>query len=167
MDNKIKVFISSIYEDMKEERDIVFQSLLKNGNIVGGMELFSGDNIEKFEVIKSDIQDSDIFILIMGGRYGTICKETNKSFIHMEYEYAKKINIPVGVVVITEKFLLCKKQLAYSNGQKHYDEGGEKYSHFLNQVSNRMISYYSNMHELSLNVITTISKMKEKYKISG
>ena len=120
MKKKLKVFVSSTYEDMFEERDIIFQSLLKNGNIIGGMELFTGDNIEKFEVIKNDINDSDIFLLLLGGRYGTICKETNKSFIHMEYEYAKKINIPVGVIVIKDEYLLKKKERAYSQGKRFY-----------------------------------------------
>lgn len=46
--------------------------------------------------------------MILGGRYGTICKETNKSFIHMEYEYAKSIGIPTGVIVISDKLLMKK-----------------------------------------------------------
>lgn len=167
MEKKLKVFISSTYEDMKNERDIAFQALLKNGNIIGGMELFTGDNIEKFEVIKTDIDDSDIFILILGGRYGTICKETNKSFIHMEYEYAKSIGIPTGVIIISDKLLMQKKQQAYSEGKIYYNEGSEKYDKFSKIVSSKMVSYYSNENELSLNIITTISKMCNKYKIDG
>lgn len=167
MERKLKVFISSTYEDMQMERDIAFQALLKNGNIVGGMEFFTGDNIEKFEVIKTDINDSDIFILILGGRYGTICKETNKSFIHMEYEYAKSISIPTGVIVISDKLLMQKKQQAYSDGKTYYNEGSEKYDYFSQNVLSKMVSYYSNDNELSLNLITTISKMCSKYKIDG
>ncbi len=106
---KIKVFVSSTYDDMKEERDCAFQALMKNGCIIGGMELFTGDNIEKFEVIKKGIEDSDIFLLIMGGRYGTICPETGKSFIHMEYDYAKRLGIPVGVVAISNGNLAQKR----------------------------------------------------------
>ena len=110
MEIKYKVFISSTYDDMIKERDVVFQTLLKNGYIIGGMELFTGDNIEKFEVIKRDIQDCDIFVLILGGRYGTICNETGKSFIEMEYDYAKSLNIPVGVIAIQKDFLDNKKR---------------------------------------------------------
>lgn len=167
MEKKLKVFISSTYEDMQMERDIAFQALLKNGNIVGGMEFFTGDNIEKFEVIKTDINDSDIFILILGGRYGTICKETNKSFIHMEYEYAKSIGIPTGVIIISDKLLMQKKQQAYSEGKTYYDEGSVKYDQFCENVSSKMVSYYSNDNDLSLNIITTISKMCNNYEIDG
>jgi len=164
---KIKVFVSSTYEDMKEERDCAFQALMKNGCIIGGMELFTGDNIEKFEVIKKDIEDSDIFLLIMGGRYGTICPETGKSFIHMEYDYAKKLDIPVGVVAISNDYLAQKKESSYANHGNSYDEGSEKYNWFLNIVSSRMITYYSGINELILGILTTISRMKETYKFDG
>ena len=167
MEKKVKVFVSSTYEDMQRERDIAFQALLKNGNIIGGMEFFTGDNIEKFEVIKTDINDSDILILILGGRYGTICKETNKSFIHMEYEYAKSIGIPIGVIMISDKLLMKKKQQAYSEGETYYNEGSKKYAQFSKIVSSKMVSYYSDDNELSLNIVTTVSKMCNNYKIDG
>lgn len=164
---KIKVFVSSTYEDMIMERDSAFQALMKNGCIIGGMELFTGDNIEKFEVIKKDIEDSDIFLLIMGGRYGTICPETGKSFIHMEYDYAKKLGIPVGVVAISNDYLAQKKELSYAKRGNTYNEGSEKYNWFLNIVSSKMITYYSDINGLTLGILTTISRMKETYKFDG
>lgn len=167
MEIKYKVFVSSTYDDMIEERDIAFQTLLKNGYIIGGMELFTGDNIEKFEVIKQDIQDCDIFILILGGRYGTVCKETNKSFIEMEYEYAKKLKIPVGVIKITNELLDKKKEKAYSNHKLFYDEGSEKFNEFCKKVERKMISFYSDNQELSVNLIATVNNMCNKYNVSG
>ena len=164
---KIKVFVSSTYEDMKEERDSAFQALMKNGCIIGGMELFTGDNIEKFEVIKKDIEDSDIFLLIMGGRYGTVCPETGKSFIHMEYDYAKELNIPVGVIAISDDYLAQKKGQAYTKGNNAYNEGSEKYNWFLRIVSKKMITRYSSINELTVRILTTISKMKDDHNLDG
>lgn len=152
---------------MIREREVVFQALLKNGNIVGGMEFFTGENIEKFEVIKNDIDDSDIFILILGGRYGTICKETNKSFIQMEYEYANNMDIPIGVLQISDKLLMKKKQQAYSEGKTFYNEGSEKYDEFARKVSAKMVSYYSNDNDLNINLLTTISTVCKNNKLKG
>lgn len=167
MEIKYKVFISSTYEDMKNERDIVFQTLLKNGYIVGGMELFTGDNIEKFEVIKRDIQDCDVFVLILGGRYGTICSETDKSFIEMEYDYAKSLGIPVGVIAIHKDFLDNKKKEAYAKHKTYYDEGTKNCQKFYQKVATRMITYYSNYTELNVNLIATVNRICSIHNVSG
>lgn len=50
MEKKLKVFISSTYEDMQRERDIAFQALLKNGNIVGGMEFLLGTTLKNLRL---------------------------------------------------------------------------------------------------------------------
>ena len=165
--HKLKVFVSSTYEDMKMERDVVFQTLLKNGEIIGGMEFFSGDNIDIFNTIKNDIEDSDVFLLIMGGRYGTICRETGKSFVHMEYEHAKSLGIPVGVIAISDSYLSEKKKAAYSKRKTYYNEGAERYDNFLSIVSKKMVDHYSNNKELAVNVLTTLKRIRETYNPQG
>lgn len=164
---KAKIFVSSTYDDMMLERGNVFSAIQKNNDIPGGMELFTGNNIEKFEVIKNDIAESDFFILILGGRYGTICKETNKSFIHMEYDFAKSLGIPIAVFVIADGFLRKKKSEAFANGNCYYDEGTEKYNWFLKIVSEKMVSYYDDINDLSVKCLTTINNMKQQYAYDG
>lgn len=164
---KYKVFISSTYEDMKEERDEAFKALLTNGNIVGGMEYFPGDNIEKFKVIKRDIDDADIFILILGGRYGTICPETGKSFVQMEYEYAKSLKIPVGVFAIKDDYLTEKKIAALKEGKHYYDNGGDAYDRFYKLVSGKMMCLYSNLNELTRQLLSTVNQFKNNYPLDG
>ncbi len=41
MDKKYQVFISSTYEDLKEERDQAIKAVLEMGHIPVGMEMFS------------------------------------------------------------------------------------------------------------------------------
>lgn len=164
---KAKIFVSSTYDDMLMERGNVFSAIQRNNDIPGGMELFSGDNIQKFEVIKNDIAESDFFILILGGRYGTVCQETNKSFIHMEYDFAKSLGIPIGVFVIMDEFLRQKKLNAINEGKSYYDEGTEKYNWFLKIVSENMVSYYSDINDLSVKFLTTINSMKQQYAYDG
>ena len=71
MKKKLQVFISSTWTDMILERQAVVEAILEAGHIPAGMELFSADNKKQFEVIKKWIRDSDVFILILGGRYGS------------------------------------------------------------------------------------------------
>ena len=64
-------FVSSTWTDMILERQAAVEAILEAGHIPAGMELFSADNKKQFEVIKKWIRDSDVFILILGGRYGS------------------------------------------------------------------------------------------------
>jgi len=45
-------------------------------------------------LIRSIIDDSDYYLIILGGRYGTLEKNINKSYTHLEYEYAVKTGKP-------------------------------------------------------------------------
>lgn len=104
-DKKFQVFVSSTYNDLKEERQAAVEAILSSGNIPAGMELFSAGDESQMTVIKRWINESDIYLLILGGRYGSIESKSGKSYTHLEYEYAQEINKPLFAVVITGKGL--------------------------------------------------------------
>ncbi len=52
MDKRYMVFVSSAYEDLKEEREKVSFALLKNKFIPSGMEIFTAANDDSWSVIK-------------------------------------------------------------------------------------------------------------------
>ncbi len=90
---RYQVFVSSTYTDLIEERKEVIQALLELDCIPVGMELFPATDNDQWTLIKELIDESDYYILIVGGRYGSLNKE-GISFTQMEYEYAKKIGVP-------------------------------------------------------------------------
>lgn len=94
MDKRYQVFVSSTFDDLKEERQEVMQALLELDCMPAGMELFPAANDDQWTLIKRVIDDSDYYIVIIGGRYGSIGKD-GKSFTQMEYEYATSKQKPV------------------------------------------------------------------------
>ena len=102
---KMQVFVSSTYEDLRAERQAAVAAILSAGHIPAGMELFTAGDQSQLEVIYRWIDESDVFMLILGGRYGTVEKRSAKSYIHLEYEYALKQEKPFFAVVITEEHL--------------------------------------------------------------
>jgi hypothetical protein len=58
------------------------------GHIPAGMELFAAGDKSQMEVIRRWINESDIFMLILGARYGSIEPESGLSYIELEYDYA-------------------------------------------------------------------------------
>lgn len=94
MNKKYSVFVSSTYEDLKEERQEVVNALLKMDCFPIGMEYFNASDKSQWEVIKSLIEECDYYILIIAGRYGSVESVSGKSYTQLEFEYAKSIGVP-------------------------------------------------------------------------
>lgn len=63
MNKKYSVFVSSTYEDLKEERQEVVNALLKMDCFPVGMEYFNASDKSQWEVIKNLIEECDYYIL--------------------------------------------------------------------------------------------------------
>ena len=105
MKKKLQVFISSTYEDMKDERQKAVEAILAAGHIPAGMELFASENAEQWTVIQRWIRESDVFLILLGGRYGSIEPKSQKSYTHREFEYAVEKKKPIVSIVISVKLL--------------------------------------------------------------
>lgn len=97
MIKKYQVFVSSTYEDLKEERKAVSQALLESNCIPAGMELFPSSDNSSWEIIKKVIDDSDYYLLIIAGMYGSTvkCGRTRISYTEMEFDYAQSKKKPI------------------------------------------------------------------------
>lgn len=91
---RYQVFVSSTYEDLREERQHATQTILEAGSFPSGMELFPASDETQWELIKRVIEESDYYIVIVGGKYGSI-GPSGKSYTEMEYDYAVEKNVPV------------------------------------------------------------------------
>jgi uncharacterized protein DUF4062 len=87
MDKKYQVFISSTFKDLVEERQDAIRTVLDLGHIPSGMEIFPAADVEQFEYIKKVIDECDYYVLIIGGRYGSM-DAAGVSFTEKEYDYA-------------------------------------------------------------------------------
>ncbi|MGI8638068.1 MAG: DUF4062 domain-containing protein [Segetibacter sp.] len=94
MDKKYQVFVSSTYTDLVDERKEVIQALLELDCIPVGMEMFPAADDDQWTLIRRLIDDCDYYILIVGGRYGSLNSD-GISYTQMEYNYAASKNIPV------------------------------------------------------------------------
>ena len=94
MNKRYQVFVSSTYADLKDERQRVTQTLMEMDCIPAGMELFPAVDEEQWEFIKSIIDDCDYYILIIGGRYGSVTAD-GIGYTEKEYDYAISIGLKV------------------------------------------------------------------------
>lgn len=91
---RYQVFVSSTYEDLKEERRHVMQALLESKCIPAGMELFPAASTKQWDLIKRVIDESDYYIVVVAGRYGSRATE-GLSYTEMEFDYALQTGKPV------------------------------------------------------------------------
>jgi hypothetical protein len=89
MEKRYQVFISSTYTDLKVERQEVMQALLEMDCVPAGMELFPSTNENQWAVIENVIDDSDYYLLIVAGRYGSL---TSEGISYTEREFDSRIH---------------------------------------------------------------------------
>ena len=106
MKRKMQIFISSTYTDMLEERKATVQAVLNANHIPAGMKLFKAGNESQLQTIFRWIDECDLFLLLLGGRYASIEPTSKKSYIQLEY--ALKNNIPVFAIVLSDRYLYNK-----------------------------------------------------------
>lgn len=91
---RYQVFVSSTYTDLIEERQAAISALLQLGAMPAGMELFPAADDEAWTLISRVIDESDYYLLVIGGRYGSVTDD-GLSFTEKEYEYALHAGKPV------------------------------------------------------------------------
>ena len=86
--------MSSTYVDLVEERQAALKAILEIGQMPAGMELFPASDDSAWDLIKDVIDASDYYVLIIGGRYGSL-DETGLGYTEKEYDYAVSTGKPV------------------------------------------------------------------------
>ncbi len=146
-----QVFISSTYEDLKEERAAAQQALIANNCMPIGMEGFPSSDLEQFKYIKRVLEYVDYYVLIIGGRYGSIHPETSISYTEMEYDYAVEKGIPV-LMFIKDSSVITK------NNTDNKDMELEK---FIDKASNnKMRNTFISCEDLKYKIISSINSEK-------
>jgi hypothetical protein len=84
---KYQVFVSSTFRDLVDERQDTIRNILDLNHIPAGMELFPAADVEQLTYIRKVIDECDYYLLIVGGRYGSMDEE-GVSFTEREYDYA-------------------------------------------------------------------------------
>ncbi|WFP49269.1 DUF4062 domain-containing protein [Methylomonas sp. EFPC3] len=94
MSPRYQIFVSSTFRDLVDERQAVLEAILELGHFPAGMEIFPAADSNAWELIKTVIHDSDYYVLIVGGKYGSTGPD-GISYTEMEFNYAVELNKPI------------------------------------------------------------------------
>jgi len=145
---KFQIFVSSTYDDLKEERSRVYEAILAMGHIPVGMECFGSRSKTSVLVIKGFLDQCDLQITIVGTRYGSLLHGRQISYTEMEYGYAKKIGIPpLGFLQRYKGAFVSSKDSARNI---------QRLQRFRKKVSDQQCAYWENPAELVTQVQRTL-----------
>lgn len=166
MNKKLQVFVSSTYTDLIEERQAAVEAILDAGHIPAGMELFSAGNDSQLQTIYKWIDESDVYMLILGGRYGSIEPKSGKSYTQLEYEYALSKNIPVFAVVLSDSYITNKINQHGLNSVVE-QVAPDKYNNFKALVMTKIIKFVNDLKDIKIGVITSLYSFLDTYPLIG
>lgn len=162
---RLQVFVSSTYEDMKSERQAAVSAILESGHIPAGMELFTAGDESQMTVIKRWIEESDVFLLVLGARYGSIEKMTKKSYIHLEYEYAASLSKPHFSLVLDPN---CEDDRVRRLGLSSIERNEpEKFRQFRKQVSSKLVKFWTTEMDIKLAIFQKMAEYDRDQSLAG
>ncbi|SFQ54726.1 DUF4062 domain-containing protein [Parafilimonas terrae] len=152
-----KVFISSTFEDLKDERKKVIDALLAENCMPVAMEFFAASDKTPIEIINEYMQDCDYYLLIIKGKYGSLHENTNTSFTEMEYNYAMENKIPLIACIYDQPDNLTRKEIEYENIDLR-----NKLETFINKIkSNHTVHGWNSAENLAQTLLHSLRRFFE------
>ena len=155
MVNKYQVFISATFEDLKEERKKVQDTILSMSQFPAGMEMFNASNEEPWEIVRQAIDNSDFYVLIIGHKYGSVIEDgkyAGISFTQREYYYALEKEIPVFAFLIDSNASVTQDKVEQETVKK------EKLEAFKKEIMTRHhVVTWMNKYDLASKVSIALS----------
>lgn len=156
MEKRYQIFISSTCKDLEKERTLLIQTILRNGHYPAGIEWFPGIDEEQFEYIKQVIDDSDYYVVIVGGLYGTIASD-GLSYTEKEYDYAVKQGKKIIALVQKNPSIM-----------EEDDNRKIKIMQFRKKITDkRLASLWNNQEELISKFTISLEKTIQKFPMQG
>jgi len=105
---RTEIFISSTCFDLSQVRRDLENAIVDLGHtpiLSDSKDLAIPPGLDNIEICKWLVKSSDIYVLIIGGRYGSTDKDTGKSISTIEYDTAVESNIPIYIFVDKEVWI--------------------------------------------------------------
>jgi hypothetical protein len=97
----MKLFVSSTFRDLRPERDATIATLQRSKFLAVGMEYFASEPDSPRAVALRNLADSDVMILLIGFRAGSMIPSDTITYTGAEFEQARDRGIPIFVFIKT------------------------------------------------------------------
>jgi hypothetical protein len=162
---KLQIFLSSTYEDLSDQRLTAMEAILAAGHIPAAMEQFAPGDETAWEKITAWIDESDAFILILGGRYGSIEPKSGKSYVQLEYEYVVEKKKPFFALVVGDTH--HEQRLREFGSRVDEREHQQKYKEFKGIVKQRLCGFWNDKKDIKAAIFQKLPEWAQRADLTG
>ena len=149
MNVKYQIFVSSTYEDLRDERSEIIKACLNMGHIPVGMEMFNAADEEQWQVITRTIDQCDYYVVIVAHRYGSMADGI--SYTEKEYDYATEKGVPVLGFVIGDQAKWPSKFM------DHDQPALDALQRFKSKIKQKMVRFWNEAADLQAHFAMSLS----------
>ncbi len=136
--------------------------LLNLDALPAGMELFPATNDDAWTLIKRVIDESDYYLLVIGGRYGSVDDETDLSYTEKEFDYAVDRKKPVMAFLHGDPGKIAAEKTDQSDASR------EKLDAFRAKVEKAVhVNYWQHPADLAGCVAKSFTKIQKSHPAVG
>ncbi len=117
-----------------------------------GMEQFSADDDEQWQIIRETLEQTDYYICIIGHRYGSLSSD-GRSFTEKEWDFAKELGIPIMSFV-------RERNTATTPNERESDPAQiRRLEQFIQKVTtDKMVDFWTDSNDLNQKAVTALFK---------
>lgn len=149
---KYQVFVSSTFEDLKQERAEVIKALLEMDCFPCCMEFFPAANEDSWTYIEKLIKECDYYIVIVAGKYGSLTTE-GISYTEKEYQCALENGVPTIAFVHKEP-----EDLPAKNTERDVEKS-KKLKCFIDKLQKKLCCMWQTHEDLYPKVVASMHKL--------
>jgi hypothetical protein len=159
---RYQVFISSTWEDLQSERQAAAKAISTLKCFPAGMELFPATADDSWSLIKREIDDSDYYVLILGGRYGSIDPRTGVGYTEQEFDYASETGKRI-IAFLHKDFSTLPEKKRETNAKRlaqlrRFHKKAKKHRH---------VNFWRSPQELETAVVNSCRNLFDTYPAEG
>jgi hypothetical protein len=154
--SKLRVYVSSTLTDLKEHRQAVLDALRKAGAFPIGVEEFVASAGTPIEVCKTEIQSSDLVVLIVAHRYGYVPAGQDLSVTEFEFRAALDRAIPILAFLVDDNY-------PWSPELVDIGDAASRLKRFKERVRSQLIvGYFTSPSDLAVRVLQALTAFRSK-----
>jgi hypothetical protein len=111
MKTSLTVFVCSTYSDLSAEREAVLDAIRRLQLQHDSMEFFGARANQPIETCLAEVRRSNILVVIVGHRYGTLVPELGVSFSEAEYAEGQRLRKPCLVYIRDDNVPVLPKHM--------------------------------------------------------
>ncbi|MBI3913063.1 MAG: TIR domain-containing protein [Chloroflexi bacterium] len=156
MKKPLTIFVSSTFADLVNEREGVVAAITKLQHQYDSMEFFGARSERPIETCLAEVRRSNVLVVIVGHRYGSIVPEMGISFTEAEYNEGYRLGKPSLVYVRDDNVPILPK---YIERDPEKMTLLEKFKDTLK--SRHTVATFRDAHDLSLAVAADLSRVAQ------